>query len=442
MEDIKTYFTVDNKGYFGDKIARISPKKFNDLAVKDVTFQVTNDCCCNCSYCYQINKGHSFMSKETGKQIVDLLFKMYDEDNPEMVINKSTQGVILDFIGGEPLMAVDVIDYICSYFLEKCVDLDHPWAKYWMISISSNGALYFDEKVQKFLKKFENFISLNITIDGPKEIHDACRKYYNGEGNFDDALAAYLHYNEHYYNKSGTKVTIARENLKDLNTIIDFFLAQGETTINANCVYEVEWNYEDAKIFYDELKKMADKLLKLDIQPMVALFRENSFRPMSPENNDNWCGGNGRMLAFNPDGVAYPCLRFMESSLGDSQEPLVIGSAAGLLVTDKDKENIGKLKGITRRSQSTDECFNCPIAEGCAWCTAWNYQETGSPNKRSTHICAMHKARSLANAYYWNNLYRKHGISKRFKIHLPKEECLKIIDKVEYEKLLNLSKEE
>jgi len=47
----------------------------------------------------------------------------------------------------------------------------------------------------------------------------------------------------------------------------------------------------------------------------------------------------------------------------------------------------------------------------------------------------MHKARALANAYFWNLCYLKHGENYRFKIWLPEEECLKIISKEELELL-------
>lgn len=53
----------------------------------------------------------------------------------------------------------------------------------------------------------------------------------------------------------------------------------------------------------------------------------------------------------------------------------------------------------------------------------------------------MHKARSLANVYYWNKWYKQNGIDKVFKMYLPKEEALKIIDEQEYDMLAELSKE-
>ena len=406
---------------------------------RNVTFQVTDDCPMSCSYCYQGHKGHKKMSKEVAKQGVDLLFHMYEENNSPF-INRKTKAIILDFIGGEPLMAIDIIDYICTYFVQKCLELDHPWLYTWRASMTSNGALYFEPKVQEFLHKFKGFVSFSITLDGPKEIHDSCRVYHDGRGNFDDAYAAMKHFNSHYYEELGTKVTIAPENLHNLNKIVDFFIGEGMKLIHANCVNEAKWTYDQAKLFYSELKKMADRLLELNDETTISLFNEYFFSPLGPNDNQNWCGGTSKMLAFDPDGVAYPCLRYMPSSLGNDVPPIVIGSVEGIYVTDEQKHIKEYMDGITRRSQSTDECWNCPIAAGCSWCSAWNYQETGSVNKRSTNICAMHKARSLANVYYWNKWYRLNNIDKRFKMWLPKEEALRIIDEKEYAMLEELSK--
>ena len=90
----------------------------------------------------------------------------------------------------------------------------------------------------------------------------------------------------------------------------------------------------------------------------------------------------------------------------------------GYLTTQKDKENNAIISNITRRSQSTDECFYCPIAKGCSWCSAHNYEVFGTPNKRTTYICCMHKARALANVYYWNKIYSKYNIDKKFPNYL------------------------
>lgn len=432
----------DNR--FSSIIYRIYPTDHTldktESRIRNITFQVTDDCPMACTYCYQRNKGHKKMSKETAKKAVDLLFDLYDK-NEGTFINHNTKAIVLDFIGGEPLMNIDVINYICEYFLSECIRRNHPWLLNWRASITSNGALYFDEKVQNFLTRFNGFVSFNITLDGPKEIHDACRIYHDGRGNFDDAHTALQHFRTHYYDNQGTKVTIAPENLHNINKIIRFFVEEGMSDIHANCVHEVEWTIEHGQIFYQELKKMADYLLSIDDDIAISLFDDEIFTPLPETENNNYCGGTGAMLAFDPDGIAYPCLRYMPSSLGKDVPPLICGSVEGVFEKPEHKALKDYLDSITRRSQSSDECFYCPIARGCGWCSAWHYQSLGSPNKRSMNLCTMHKARSLANVYYWNKWYKQQGIDKKMKMWLPEEEALKIISKEEYDMLKKLSDE-
>ena len=318
--------------------------------------------------CYQICKGQNKMSRETARKCVDLLFDMYERNDDEF-INHDIEAIILDFIGGEPLMAIDIIDYVCTYFYEKCIELNHPWAYTWRASMTSNGALYFKPEVQAFLKKFSGRVSFAITLDGPKEIHDACRVHHDGTGNFDEAYAAMKHFNANYYEDLGTKVTIAPENLADINKIVRFFVDEGMKLIHANPVYETEWTVEQARLYYTELKKMADYLLELNDETTVALFDERLFEPMEESDQNTYCGGTGKMLAFDPNGVAYPCLRYMKSSLGDSVPAIVIGDCEnGLFYNQEQRDIQDRLCSITRRSQNTDECYYCPIAKGCSEC--------------------------------------------------------------------------
>ena len=76
---------------------------------RTITFQITDDCNLCCSYCYQINKGHHKMSFETAKKFIDKLLHNNDLiDN--YVKSKNSLGVILEFIGGEPLLEIELID--------------------------------------------------------------------------------------------------------------------------------------------------------------------------------------------------------------------------------------------------------------------------------------------------------------------------------------------
>lgn len=409
-----------------------------------ITFQVTDGCNLNCSYCYQICKGKNYMSPEMGIKLVDYLYELYDKNEPDGFINQETQNIQLDFIGGEPFLNIAAMEAVCDHFFEIGVAKRHPWVENCRISISSNGTLYFRPEVQAFLKKYHNFISLNITLDGPKDLHDACRVDYDGLGSFEKAMSAVNDYRKNFGKIDSTKVTISKENLPHLNKIIQFAKDNGFINIAANTVAEAEWNIEDARLFYSQLKEIADSLLKEnEADVAITLFNSGDFRPQPTYYQENWCGGTGEMLAFDSNGIMYPCIRYMESSLGNDQPPLIIGDLEVGLYGTPEMQNIRKdFYSITRRSQSTDECFHCSIASGCSWCSAWNYQKTGSSNKRATAICIMHQARSLANVYFWNSYYKNHFREKRMPLYLDQKKAIEIIGEDEYNMLLELTGDE
>lgn len=107
------------------------------------------------------------MSFETAKKFIDMLLDN-NEDMRQYLDTRSKKGVTIDFIGGEPFLEIDLIDQICDYFVEQAMLKDHPWQYNYRFTISSNGVLYFDPKVQAFLKKHMYDTSFNISIDGNK----------------------------------------------------------------------------------------------------------------------------------------------------------------------------------------------------------------------------------------------------------------------------------
>jgi radical SAM peptide maturase (CXXX-repeat target family) len=312
-----------------------------------------------------------------------------------------------------------------------------------MISICSNGLLYSDPRVQAYLKKHVTHLSFSITIDGNKELHDSCRLQPNGKGSYDIAMAAVKDWMDKGY-VMGSKITIAPGNVKYAYDAVISIIESGYEDININCVYEEGWTAEHATILYNELKKIADYMIDNDLvrTHRVAMFEENFFHSKDEDDLQNWCGGNGAMIAVDWKGDIYPCLRYMESSLGDDQKPLIIGNVdTGIMKKQCEIDCVNCLRSVDRRTQSTDECFYCPIAEGCSWCTAYNYQVFGTPDKRATYICIMHKARALANVYFWNKWYLKSGEKQYFKNNVPDDWALEIIDEEELRKLTQLEQE-
>lgn len=404
---------------------------------RTVTFQVTDACNLACTYCYQVNKGSRRMPYELAKKFVDKLLS--GEDGFYKYVNPSiSPAIVIEFIGGEPLLEVGLIDKIVDYFRERTIELDHPWADMFCISICSNGVLYRDPAVQEFLQKNHNIVSFSVTLDGNRELHDSCRVFPDGSPSYDIAAAATDDWmSRGYY--MGSKITISPENLSYINQALKHIVELGYKDINANCVYEAEWNNGHAAQFYWLLKDFADFLLDGDRNVYCSLFRDLLGIPKAEEDLQNWCGGTGFMLSMDPDGYLFPCIRYMESSLGADQKPMSIGHMdTGLAVCEHDKKCVDCLNAIDRRTQSTDECFYCPIAEGCSWCSAYNYQTFGTADKRVTKLCPMHKARVLANVYYYNKYYEKYGMDKAFDLWVPEEWGIPIIGNEEYDRLAAL----
>lgn len=427
------------KESFSDIIARLYPYKynkqenFNKIQTVDVTFQVTDNCNLCCSYCYQINKNSHAMSFEVAKKFIDMLLEN-NIDTQQYIDTFSCDAIIIDFIGGEPFLQVELMDQIMDYFVSQMIEKNHPWQYNWRISISSNGTLYFQPRVQNFIKKWFKHLSLSISIDGNKELHDSCRVFPDGSGSYDIAIKAVHHYVNQLGGVMGSKMTLAPENIAYTFEAVKNLINEGYNDIHLNCIFEKGWEEKHAIILYQQLKQLSDYILENNLEDklFISMYNENFFKPKNLSDNNNWCGGNGQMIAVDWKGDIYPCIRYMESSLGNTVDPIIIGNVNNGIMTNSECCNcINKLKKVNRISQSTQECIECPIAEGCAWCQAYNYQDSGDFNHRATYICCMHKACSLANAYYWNLLYWKNDIPFRFKIWLSDKESLKIISEEE-----------
>ncbi len=97
-----------------DRIARLFTDRSEGsnsfyMPARNVTIQVTEDCNLQCSYCYQGAKTKKIMSLETGKRIVDMLLDGTGNIKSYMNTDEII-GVVLDFIGGEPCLQIDLID--------------------------------------------------------------------------------------------------------------------------------------------------------------------------------------------------------------------------------------------------------------------------------------------------------------------------------------------
>lgn len=426
-------FRQRNTEQINDFFGRLFPE--DTEKTRFITFQVTEDCNLRCSYCYQINKKKNRMTFETAKKLVDKLFE------GDWYLNESnSSAIILDFIGGEPLLEIELIDQIVTYFTQQAILHKSKWVYRHFISISSNGTLYFDERVQQFLRKYNNYVSFNITLDGNKKLHDSCRIFPDGSGSFDLVESAMKHYVANYKPMS-SKITLCPQNVDEMYEAIVNMVDLDYKDINANFVFEDVWTVDDAKKFYGELKRLADFIIERDIvdSHYVSLFNEHVY---GPADRFHFCGSGTHMLALDYKGDIFPCFRFTSTSAGDNREEYTIGNIdTGMFTTPDQQRRFDCLQCDEGCTKHSDKCADCPIGKGCAWCVAQSHYAFGDVTKRTTFSCQMHQAQCAANAYMWNKFYKAKGIDEVFQINLPEEWALEFLDKSEWDMLKQMEAE-
>lgn len=135
---------------------------------------------CNfrCRYCFYADvtnlrevKSYGIMTPQTQEAMIEKAF------------SEAKESVSFAFQGGEPTLAG--LDYykrhieLCNIYNKKHIRVFH--------SIQTNGYLIDEEWADFF---YRNQFLVGVSLDGPKEIHDAYRVGSNGRGTFADVMRA------------------------------------------------------------------------------------------------------------------------------------------------------------------------------------------------------------------------------------------------------------
>ena len=203
---------------------------------KSITFIVTKDCQLACKYCYLVGKNEKErMSWDIAKSAIDYLLD-HETDFRE-------ESVIWDFIGGEPFLEIDLIDRICDYLKIEMFRRNHHWFNSYRFSFSTNGINYDSEKVQRYIKKNREHLSIGITIDGTREKHDLNRIWKGSgieRGSYDDVVRNIPLWISQFP-EAATKVTISSPDIPFIKDSVLHLFSLGIHEVNINCVFENVW---------------------------------------------------------------------------------------------------------------------------------------------------------------------------------------------------------
>jgi len=101
-------------------------------------------------------------------------------------IEQRIQGVLginIVWYGGEPLLAIDLIEVISTRVLEICRKNNVSFKA----DMVTNGYLLTDENVRKLIEC--EVKTIQVTLDGDREVHDSRRFLDEKKGSFDGILS-------------------------------------------------------------------------------------------------------------------------------------------------------------------------------------------------------------------------------------------------------------
>lgn len=283
----------------------VPPTFKQEPLVKSLCLHVAHDCNLRCKYCFagtgDFGHDRSLMSKEVGEKAVDFI----------IAGSGRRKHCEIDFFGGEPLMNMPVVKHVVDYVRKR----EKETGKEFKLTLTTNGVLLHDENI-KYLN--DNNISLVLSLDGRKAVHDNMRPDVAGKGSYEKILANFkkavaARENENYFLRG----TFTAYNLDFAADVLDmaeqgFDLLSVEPVVAKECNYAIEEKHLPR--LFAEYEKLAKVFLERKVQGKGFFF----FHFNVDINNGpcvakrlSGCGAGHEYFAVAPDGSLYPCHQFV-----------------------------------------------------------------------------------------------------------------------------------
>lgn len=361
-----------------DKGPVLKEEKKEEITLNGLTLMIIQECNLRCTYCY--GEGGEYqdrgkMSLETAKKSIDFL-----------IGNSKNKELLICFLGGEPLMNFPLIKDVVAY----CNKYENDKPIHFKYTITTNGTIWNDE-IEKFLR--EKHFTVQISVDGNKDVHNCNRFYANGLGSFD-----VMEKNTRNMRNDGLvsgRATITATNLD----LVDNFKALNDMKFRSipmapaqNLLSDEDYDRligENTKLvqYFLELIQSGDyktaKKLRILMSGLQKIHKSGVASKIL-------CGVGSAQLAVDINGEIYPCHRFVANK----------EYAMGNVLKDTKIEKMPFLEEITLEKHK--ECKNCWARNLCVGaCPNENLVNAGTTQKSDSKNCRFIQAmyNDLIHAY-------------------------------------------
>ncbi len=365
-----------------------TPDTFEDMAgtfkersgnvIKALCLHVAHTCNLNCSYCFasqgKYHGERALMSFEVGKRAIDFLIENSGE----------RRNLEVDFFGGEPLMNWDVVKQIVEY----ARSVEKQRGKNFRFTLTTNGVLIDDDVIEFSNREMSNVV---LSLDGRKEIHDATRVDYAGNGSYDRIVPKFQKLvasrgGKNYYMRG----TFTHRNPDFTNDV--FHMADlGFTELSMEPVVcspddPMALTPEDIEIVKEQYEILAKEMLKREKEGRGFTFYHYMIDLTAGPciyKRISGCGSGTEYMAVTPWGDLYPCHQFV------GEESYKLGDIWNGVTNDTLRDDFRCCNAYAR-----PECKDCWAKLYCSGgCAANAYHASGSIRGVYKPGCELFKKR-------------------------------------------------
>jgi uncharacterized protein len=275
----------------------------NELQMTGLWLGLAHSCNLACEYCFANEPAYlgrpKLMSLDVARKAVDFML----ERSP------SRTEFDLIFFGGEPLLNFPVLKDLVSH----CQNLQERGIRF-KYSLTTNGTLLTPEIYQYLI---ENHISIMLSIDGCKEIHDRLRPFKGGQPSW-DVIANNLKRLEGFSRHIVPRVTMVSAEV-DYVTIYSAVkdlgfrsLAMTEVCPNSGApgVFPLEQISKANEYFFELAAAVAEEAGSIEEIPLMTL-RDYMYHIAGKAKKYHCCFTGFCLFYVTPEGELYPCFRLL-----------------------------------------------------------------------------------------------------------------------------------
>jgi uncharacterized protein len=307
-----------------------------------ITIALTLDCNLRCHYCYE-NRTAEYLTPEAEEDLAAMVERLLP----------SRDYLVVTWYGGEPLMRLDAIERLTARFLSLCA----RHGAHYKAMMVTNGLLLDHARVDR-LACLGYWTQVQVTLDGPRDCHDARRPRAGGRPTFDRIVSNLTHACDRLPIK--LRVNVDSANIGRVTELVDHLAEHGlagKLSLYLSAVHDIGTGCRDLEAT-GPAPKLDSRTLAAAEPAILQYMRERGFgatKPSLPVISCNCQAVQPDSVLVGPDGATYRCWLDVgkpEHRVGSLDEPFCLNDP-------------GLVRWLRHNPTQATSCRDCKVLPIC-----------------------------------------------------------------------------